>query len=86
MSLVDARGCLSDADLDALQRAPVGRAPGELAGHLAQCAKCQERMLLRGSPRGPRREPPPPWRMWVVVAAAILMLLCVLVTVRRLVG
>ena len=86
MTLLDSRGCLTDAGLDTVIRAPVGRAPAERAAHLASCVRCQERLLLRGSPRGPRREPPPVWRIWVVVAAAGFLLLSVLVTLRRLVG
>lgn len=85
MALLDARGCLTDAGLDTLARAPVGQAPAELASHLAACLKCQERLLLRGAPRGPKKTPPPPWRVWVVVGAAIFLLISVLVTLRRLV-
>lgn len=86
MASIDARGCLTDADLNALARAQVGQAPPELAAHLAACAKCQERLLLRGAPRGPKKTPPPPWRVWVVVGAAIFLLISVLVTLRRLSG
>jgi hypothetical protein len=86
MASIDARGCLTDAGLETLLRAPVGQAPPELAAHLASCIRCQERLLLRGAPRGPRKTPPPPWRVWVVVGAAILMLISVLVTLRRLAG
>jgi len=82
--MLDARGCLTDAGLDTLSRAPVGKAPAELAAHLAACPKCQERMLLRGSPRGPKKTAPPAWRVWIVVGAALFLLISVLVTLRRL--
>jgi hypothetical protein len=85
MDPIDARGCLTDGGLDTLSRAPVGKAPAELAVHLAGCPKCQERMLLAGSPRGPRKTPPPPWRVWIVVGAALFLLISVLLTLRRLV-
>ncbi len=84
MEMLDARGCLTDAGLDTLSRAPVGRAPAELAAHLAACQNCQERMLLRGSPRGPQKTAPPVWRVWVVVGAALFLLISVLMTLRRL--
>jgi hypothetical protein len=86
MSLTDPRGCLTDAGFETLARAPLGQAPAALAAHLSGCVKCQERLLLRGAPRGPRRAPPPPWRVWVVVGAAVFLLLSVLVTLRRLAG
>ena len=41
----DERGCLSPAGIAALRAAPIGAAPPNLAGHLASCARCQERML-----------------------------------------
>jgi hypothetical protein len=47
--LVDARGCLTDAGFAALQAAPPGEAPAELAAHLAACARCQDRVLLAGA-------------------------------------
>ncbi len=86
MASLDSRGCLTDEGLDSVARAPVGQAPAELAAHLASCARCQERMLFRGTPRGPRKTAPPRWRVWVVVGAAILLLLSVLVTLRRVAG
>jgi len=42
---LDARRCLTDAALAALAVAPVGKAPPEVAGHLAGCARCQHRLL-----------------------------------------
>jgi hypothetical protein len=44
-ALVDPRGCLTPAGMAAVQRAPVGGTPAELAQHLATCARCQARLL-----------------------------------------
>lgn len=46
----DARGCLTAAGLTALRTAPPGRAPKDVAAHLAGCARCQQRLFdgLRG--------------------------------------
>ena len=48
--LFDARGCLTAAGLTALRTAPPGRAPKEVAAHLAGCPRCQQRLFegLRG--------------------------------------
>ena len=76
--VTDGRGCLTEAGLGAVERAPLGQAPGELSRHLAACGRCQERLLERGSglaPRRERRQPPPLWRTIVVVAAALLLTL-----------
>ena len=79
-ALVDARGCLTAAGFAALSRAPVGRAPADLAAHLAGCARCQERMLAGGAPVRPapaapgRRTP----RLWLGVALAFAALLLAL--------
>jgi hypothetical protein len=83
--LTDARGCLTDAGLSAFEKAPIGGAPGALTGHLAACARCQDRLLLRGvgasSPRRPRTRPPT-WRMALVVAMALLLALAALIAAR----
>ena len=47
------RGCLSAMGLAAVRSAPPGQAPPELARHLAECRRCQERMLA-GDVAGPR--------------------------------
>jgi len=79
-SLVDARGCLTLAGLAALSRAPVGRAPADLAAHLAACPRCQERMLAGGGAARPgpapraRRKP----RLWLGLALAFVALLLAL--------
>jgi hypothetical protein len=44
-ALVDPRGCLTPAGMAALQKAPVGHAPAELARHVAGCGRCQARLL-----------------------------------------
>lgn len=87
--LRDARGCLTEGGLVALERAPVGRAPADLVAHVASCARCQDRMLHRSAGAEGRRgkaEPPPPWRIWVVLGAALLMLLSALMAARWLGG
>lgn len=52
-ALVDARGCLTPAGMAALQRAPVGCAPTDLAQHVAGCARCQARLLAAGTTHRP---------------------------------
>jgi hypothetical protein len=54
--LLDASGHVSAAGLAALQSAPPGRAPAELAAHLAGCGACQQKLLVASAP-GPRRPP-----------------------------
>lgn len=53
----DGKGCLTAAGLAAFQNAPPGRAPKEMAAHVAGCNRCQQRLLssLRepGRPAGP---------------------------------
>src|SRR6185369_16981682 len=48
----DARGCLAAEGVSAIRDAPPGAAPEELAGHVAGCARCQQRLLTLES--GPR--------------------------------
>ena len=55
-TLLDTNGHVSAAGLVALQAAPPGHAPAELAGHLAACAACQQLLLIASSPG--RRRPP----------------------------
>jgi hypothetical protein len=58
IDLVDARGCLTPAGMAALQRAPLGQAPAEVAQHLAACGRCQARLLAASAGRLDRpREP-----------------------------
>src|SRR5687767_3381963 len=87
-ALLDSHGCLTSSGLEALKGAPPGQAPPGLAAHLAQCARCQRRLLSLGGPGAlhagkPRQTAPPPlWRTLVVVMAALLLLASVLVTLR----
>ena len=88
-ALVDGRGCLTPAGFATLSRAPVGRAPAELAAHLSSCSRCQERMLaggtsaVRPSPASsPARKP----RLWLGVAlafAALLLAVAALILAAR---
>jgi hypothetical protein len=70
----------------ALQRAPVGQAPVELALHLAACARCQARLLAvgAGSEHRPAGRPARPegagapgrlWRPIVFIVAALALAL-----------
>jgi uncharacterized paraquat-inducible protein A len=43
--LFDGQGCLTAAGLAAFQRAAPGRAPAEVAAHVAGCHRCQQRLL-----------------------------------------
>jgi hypothetical protein len=87
-SLADRQGHLTPAGLAALTTAPPGRAPKDLATHVASCASCQERILTGSaagaSSRRERRTPPPPWRIWVVLGAGLALLLSILATIHRL--
>lgn len=89
-SMQDDRGCLTEAGLQALRSAVAGRAPQELAAHLAGCARCQERALAVDSPRprGRRRtaraELPSLGRSLLLVALVIATIVAALVTLRQL--
>ena len=69
-------GCLTDAQLARVRDGAPGGAPAELAQHLADCARCQERALF-GSDRTerPKREAP---RMPSLRRALLLLALVVL--------
>jgi len=93
--LFDAQGCLSAAGLAALQRAAPGRAPADLAAHVAGCNRCQQRLLssLRepgkpGRPGKPGAASTPRGLVWVAVAAiaALFLLLGGLVAAMRHLG
>src|SRR5216683_1986747 len=69
-ALFDADGCLSPRGFAQISAAPPGRAPAELAAHLAGCARCQRRLLVAALPSAspsPRRAPPPLWRTGVAL-------------------
>jgi hypothetical protein len=85
--VLDSRGHLTAAGLAALDAAPTGRAPDDLAMHVASCVLCQERVLAgsieAGGLRRERRAPPPPWRIWAVLGAILLALVSILTMLRR---
>jgi hypothetical protein len=90
--LLDGRGCLTEAGLAALAKAPPGRGPDDAAAHLASCARCQRRLLARGGAEaGAIRatpttvEAPPLWRTGVVVLT-VLLLVAVAMVGMRLIG
>jgi hypothetical protein len=88
--LFDGKGCLTAAGLAAFQRAPAGRAPQELAAHVAGCGRCQQRLLsgMRGpAPNVPARRPSPGRRLvWLAVLAigGLFLLVAGLIAVRSL--
>ena len=73
-ALLDPRGCLTPAGLEALARAPAGRGPAELAAHVVSCPRCQERMLAGAAgarpPATPARRRQP--RLWLGVGLAVI--------------
>jgi len=83
--LFDRQGCLTPAGLAAFQGSIPGRAPADVAAHVAGCARCQKR-LLAGS-RGPapvasaRRSSSGSRLVWmiVLVIGGLLVLLAGLV-------
>ena len=87
-SLFDAQGCLTTEGFARIEKAPPGRAPAELAAHLASCVRCQRRLLGAASPAAApvRREAPPLWRTAIVVAAIIVLVLIAMILMRNLVG
>ena len=92
-ALLDAHGHLSAAGLLALQAAPAGQAPAELASHLAACAACQEKLLVASTP-GPRRRPgrkpmplaPSPGRTILLLLLTAVFVMIALWSLRRLVA
>jgi hypothetical protein len=82
----DAQGCLTAEAFARIAAAPPGRAPAELAAHLASCVRCQRRLLAAAaSPSGvpaPRRERPPVWRTAVAVLACVLLVIVALLMLR----
>jgi hypothetical protein len=91
-SLLDANGHLTPAGLAALQAAPVGQAPAEVAHHLAGCAACQDRLLVASAP-GPRPKPgrkpmafaPSPGRTALLVLMTLIAIAMALWSLQRLV-
>lgn len=83
---LDARGCLTEAGFAAVSAATVGQVPGELAAHLASCARCQQRLLGGGVERPPavKRKAPSLGRMLALLAAGVLAILGFLAALRHL--
>jgi hypothetical protein len=92
LPLQDERGCLTEAGLQALRSAVAGRAPAELARHLAECVRCQERVLAIDAPRrGGRRRTakaalPSLGRTALWALLVLLAMAAALVTLRQLAG
>jgi hypothetical protein len=91
--LFDARGCLTEAGMAAFREAPPGRAPGEIAAHVASCPACQQRLLETEAPRRPagkggRSRPVAPslGKTLLLAALALAAMLAALLTLRRLAG
>jgi hypothetical protein len=90
--LLDAGGHLSAAGLAALRAAPAGKAPPEVASHLAGCARCQDLLLIESSP-GPRPKPgrkpmglaPSPGRTILLLLLTVLFIFIGLWSLRKLV-
>jgi hypothetical protein len=80
-ALFDAEGCLSPQGFAQISAAPPGRAPAELAAHLAGCVRCQRRLLVGAMPSSPspRRQRPPLWRTGVVVVVCLLLVMIAMI-------
>jgi hypothetical protein len=78
----DARGCLTTAGLARLKGSPPGRAPDELARHLAACPLCQARLLSESTPRAPRQRRSPFGLILLLLALLGLLLLSGLFVLR----
>lgn len=88
MELTTDAGCLTDAGLRVVAEALPGRAPAELAAHLAGCTRCQRRLLGvdRAAPAAPARPAPSPGRLAILLLGVLLALAAVLWSARLLVG
>ncbi len=85
MAWIDGKGCLTPDGVRAVNAAPVGQAPPELALHVAACGRCQRRVLglAEAAPGGAARRPAP-LRTAIVLLALLLMGLLLLWTARLL--
>jgi len=90
----DAAGCLTEAGAAAFREAPPGRAPREIAAHVASCPACQQRLLETDAPRRPdggqaskpRPAVPSLGKTLLLAALALAAMLVALLTLRRLAG
>ena len=85
----DMKGCLTEAGLRAFRAAAAGRAPAELATHVAACARCQDRVLAADEGTagpGKRREPPPLWRIFAFFFGGLLLALVLFLWLRSVLG
>ncbi len=84
-ALRDMKGCLTEAGLQAFRSAPPGRAPAELAQHVAGCARCQDRVLAADEGAlgpGKRKPPPPLWRVFALFFAGLVLALLLFLWMR----
>lgn len=94
MSHFQPNGCLSESGLAAFRDAPPGAAPAEIAVHVTGCERCQNRLLLAGTPQLQRdakggRKPavtPSLGKTLLLAVLALAALLVALITLRRLAG
>jgi hypothetical protein len=91
-TLKDGSGCLTEAGIAAFREARPGKAPPELAVHVAGCGRCQERLLAADTPprpaRGasPRPVAPSLGRTLLLAALLLATMLYFLYTLNRLTG
>jgi hypothetical protein len=83
--------CLTEAEIAAVQAAPPGAAPEELARHLAGCERCQERALFGAGPRRrltgrARPDMPTPTRALFLVALMVAAMAAFFYTLHLLAG
>jgi len=80
-------GCLTSADLAAFRSAVPGRAPTELATHVAGCARCQRRLLEVDAPRPANRaggrEPRPLVTLAILAALGVLAVVALALMANR---
>jgi hypothetical protein len=78
--LLDARGCLTDQGVAALAKAQVGKAPTELAAHLAGCARCQDRLLAveRTAVESGKSRPKRPYQNLLLFGVILLLTIVML--------
>jgi hypothetical protein len=90
--LLDFKGHLTPLGVSAFRDAPAGRAPQEVASHIAGCAACQDQLLVTGAP-GPRPQPgskpravaPSPARTIILVLITLGVIAAALLSLKQLV-